>query len=222
MKIKEIFEHDRPRERLMSFGASSLSDAELLGILLQTGSGKDNAVDLGHRLISRFGLRGVFDAGFNELLSVSGIGKAKACKLIATFEVVKRANSGRIAERKVSCAADVASYYMARLGGLKQEHFVVVLLNSAGYVIKDYTVFVGTLDSALVHPREVFKLALKESAKSIILVHNHPSGDVSPSEEDLRITEQMREVSKNVGIWLVDHIVVSSNDYWSIKINNLK
>ena len=217
MKIKEIFEYDRPRERLMGFGASSLSDAELLGILLQTGSGNDNAVDLGNRLISRFGLRGVFEAGFNELLSVKGVGKAKACKLIACFEVVKRANSGRIAERKVSCAADVAKYYMARLGALKQEHFVVVLLNSAGYVIRDYTVFVGTLDSALVHPREVFKLALKESAKSIILVHNHPSGNVEPSEEDLQFTEQIRKVSESMNVSLLDHVIVGSKGFWSWK-----
>lgn len=217
VKIKEIFEYDRPRERLMSFGALSLSDAELLAIILQTGSGKDNAVDLSHRLIKIFGLKGVFEASINELLNVKGIGKAKACKIISCFEIIKRANSGRICERKVSCAADIGSYYVKKLSGLKKEHLIVVMLDSKGCVIKDELVSVGTLNSSLVHAREVFSPAIKFSANSIILVHNHPSGNCEPSEEDIYVTKKLKKASESIGISLLDHIIVGNDRYWSYK-----
>lgn len=213
MKIKDISVFDRPRERLLR--SEVLSDAELLAVILQTGSGKDNAVDLTQRVIYRFGTS-LADVGFNELMSVPGIGVAKACKIVAAYEFARRGFGGRISSRVISCASDVASYYMHRMRDLKQEQLVVVLLDSSGRVIKDSVVSVGTLNSSLVHPREVFKLAVKESANSIILVHNHPSGSVVPSEEDLLVSSKIAEAGRIFGIELLDHLIVGDG-FWSWK-----
>ena len=215
MKIKDFSSFERPRERLKEFGVNVLSDSELLALILKTGFAGENAIDLSKRIISSFGLSNLSNCSLKELMSFKGIGFAKACQLLAIFEISKRVRGGRISELVVRNPSDVASHYIEKLFGLKKEHLYVVLLDTKGVVIKDELVSVGTLNSSLVHAREVFGPAIKNSANSIILVHNHPSGNVSPSEEDIYVTKELMKAAKHIGINFLDHIIVGNNSYWS-------
>ena len=198
----------RPRERLKFKGTESLSDAELLAIILQNGSYGENVVDLSNRMISTFGLDKLNSLSLNELIKIKGIGLAKASKIISAFELSKRVNSGRICEKVVKNPSDIAKYYMEKLKDLKKEHFIAVFLDSKNKIIKDEIISIGTLNSSLVHPREVFKEAIKNSANSIILVHNHPSGNVEASDEDYRVNKVLIETGNLVGIKVLDHLIV--------------
>ena len=214
--MKEISLEQRPRERLKVKGADNLNDAELLAILIQYGSKGENAVDLGNRLISEFGLERLNSLSLNELMKIKGIKLAKASKLIAAFELSKRVNSGRICEKVVKNPADIAKYYISKLKDLKKEYFIAVFLDSKNKIIKDEIISIGTLNSSLVHPREVFKEAIKNSAASIILVHNHPSGNVEPSDEDYRVNKVLIETGNLVGIKVLDHLVIGDGKWNSL------
>ena len=214
--MKEISLEQRPRERLKVKGADNLNDAELLAILLQYGSKGENAVDLGNRLISEFGLERLNSLSLSELMKIKGIKLAKASKLIAAFELSKRVSSGKICEKVVKNPSDIAKYYISRLKDLKKEHFIAVFLDSKNKIIKDEVISIGTLNSSLVHPREVFKEAIKNSANSIILVHNHPSGSVEPSDEDYRVNKVLIETGNLVGIKVLDHLIVGDGEWNSL------
>ena len=214
--IKEIALDQRPRERLKTKGIDSLSDAELLAIILQNGTNGENVIDLSQRLISTFSLDRLNSLSLSELMKVKGIGLAKAAKIVAAFELSKRVNSGRICEKVISNASDIAGYYMEKLRDKKKEYFIAVFLDSKNKIIKDEIISIGTLNSSLVHPREVFKEAIKNSANSIILVHNHPSGDCEASSNDLEITEKMKEAGEMVGIKMLDHIVIGGKKWKNI------
>ncbi|MEK6891877.1 MAG: DNA repair protein RadC, partial [Nanoarchaeota archaeon] len=175
----------------------------------------ENVIDLSHRLISTFGVERLNSLSLAELMKIKGIGLAKACKLIAAFELSKRVNSGRICEKVVSNPSDVASHYISKLKDLKKEHFIAVFLDSKNKIIKDEVISIGTLNSSLVHPREVFKEAIKCSANSIILVHNHPSGSVEASDEDYRVNKVLIETGELVGIKVLDHLVVGDGKWES-------
>ena len=216
MRIKEIALEQRPRERLKFKGAESLSDAELLAIILQNGTNGENVVDLSNRLISTFGIDKLNSLSLQELMKTKGIGLAKASKLIAAFELSKRVNSGRICEKVVKNPSDIASYYIEKLKDLKKEHFIAVFLDSKNKIIKDEVISVGTLNSSLVHPREVFKEAIKCSANSVILVHNHPSGNIEPSDEDCRVNKVLVETGNLVGIRVLDHLIVGNEEFVSL------
>lgn len=216
MKIKEIALEQRPRERLRFRGADILSDAELLAILLQNGRHGENVIDLSNRLISTFGLDKLNSLSLSELMKIKGIKLAKASKLVAAFELSKRVNSGRVCENVVKNPSDIANYYIEKLKDLKKEHFIAVFLDSKNEVIKDEVISIGTLNSSLVHPREVFKEAIKNSANSVILVHNHPSGDVEPSDEDYRVNKVLVETGNLVGIKVLDHLIVGKNKFVSL------
>ena len=213
MLIKEIALEQRPRERLKSKGVDNLSDAELLAIIVQNGSHGENVVDLSHRLISTFGLEKLNSLSLAELMNIKGIKLGKASRLIAAFELSKRVNSGKICEKIVNNPSDIAQYYMEKLKDLKKEHFIAVFLDSKNKVIKDELISIGTLNSSLVHPREVFKEAIKNSANSIILVHNHPSGDAEASDEDYRVNKVLIETGKLVGIKVLDHLIVGGKEW---------
>ncbi len=213
MRIKEIAIEQRPRERVKINGIDSLNDSELLALILENGTNGENVIDLSHRLISTFSLESLNSLSLSELMKIKGIGLAKAAKLIAAFELSKRVNSGKICEKVVNNANDIANYYMEKLKDKKKEYFIAVFLDSKNKIIKDEIISIGTLNSSLVHPREVFKEAIKNSANSIILVHNHPSGDCEASGEDDTITEKMKEAGDTVGIKVLDHIVVCG-DKW--------
>ena len=216
MLMKEIAIDQRPRERLKRHNAESLSDAELLAILVQSGFRGENALDLSNRIISLFGIEKLNSLSLSELMKIKGIGLAKAAKLVAAFELNKRVNSGKICEKVISNASDIANYYMEKLRDKKKEYFIAVFLDSKNKIIKDEVISIGTLNSSLVHPREVFKEAIKNSANSIILVHNHPSGNVEPSEEDYRVNQKLIETGEIVEIKVLDHLVVSKEEFRSL------
>ena len=214
MRIKEISIEQRPRERLKS--GANLNDAEVLALILEKGTKGENVLDLSHRLISTFGVEGLNSLSLAELMKIKGIGLAKASKLIAAFELSKRVSSGKICEKIVRNPSDIASYYIEKLKDLKKEYFIAVFLDSKNKIIKDEVISIGTLNSSLVHPREVFKEAIRNSANSIILVHNHPSGSVEPSDEDYRVNKVLVETGELVGIKVIDHLVVGGDKYSSL------
>lgn len=216
MLIKEIALEQRPRERLKAKGIDSLSDAELLAIILQNGSFGENVIDLSHRLISTFSLDRLNSLSLSELMKIKGIGLAKAAKLVAAFELSKRVSSGKICEKIISNASDIANYYIEKLKDKKKEHFIAVFLDSKNKIIKDEVISIGTLNSSLVHPRGVFKEAIKNSANSIILVHNHPSGDCEASVNDLEITSKIRDAGCIMGVKLLDHIIIGGSKWKNI------
>lgn len=216
--IKQLPPELRPRERLLAGGPSVLSDAELLGLLFGIGSQEKTAVELAGEVISGAGgLHNLFDASVHELKQVKGIGEAKACILLAALELARRLSVARNPGRPmVSSPADVDGLLRGRIANLDREHFVVVLLNTKNEVIEAPTVSVGTLSSSLVHPREVFKPAIRASAASVVLAHNHPSGRVEPSREDREVTRRMVEAGGIIGIEVLDHVIVGEG-YFSMK-----
>ncbi len=222
MRIKEIAIEQRPRERVKINGIDSLNDSELLALILENGTNGENVIDLSHRLISTFSLESLNSLSLSELMKIKGIGLAKAAKLIAAFELSKRVNSGKICEKVVNNASDIANYYMERLKDKKKEYFIAVFLDSKNKIIKDEVISVGTLNSSLVHPREVFKEAIKNSANSIILVHNHPSGDCEASENDIDITKRIAKSADIVDIKVLDHIIITEKGWDNIPLKYIK
>ena len=218
MLIKEIALEQMPRERLKNYNTDSLSDAELLAILLQNGSHGENVIDLGNRLISTFGIDKLNSLSLQELMKIKGIGLAKASKLIVAFELSKGVNSGKICEKVVKNPSDIANYYIEKLKDFKKEYFIAVFLDSKNKIIKDEIISIGTLNYSIVHPREVFKEAIKNSANSVILVHNHPSGNVEPSDEDYRVNKVLVETENLVGIKILDHLIIGNKNYLSLGV----
>jgi DNA repair protein RadC len=216
--IKQLPPELRPRERLLEAGPSALSDGELLGLLFGIGSREKTAVELAGEVISEAdGLHGLYDVSVHELTQINGIGEAKACKILAAVELGRRIGRVRNPGRPmISSPADVERLLRGRIANLDRENFVVLLLNTKNEVIETSTVSVGTLDASLVHPREVFKPAVRASAASVILAHNHPSGMVEPSREDREVTRRLGEAAGVLGIEVLDHIIVGDG-YYSMK-----
>ena len=217
-KITRWPEKERPRERLLQHGAQHLTEAELLGILLGKGGKARPAIDLGRELLERYeSPQKLFSRSPSELKVIKGIGSAKAAILSAAFELVRRIQSkgddGRISFKRSS---DVASHYLPLLRDLRKEVFKVLLLNRANRFIKEVPISEGTLDASIVHPRDVFREALLEPAAGVIMIHNHPSGNPAPSEEDLRITKQLVEAGRLLGIKVYDHIILAGEVYRSL------
>ncbi|HBC91770.1 MAG TPA: hypothetical protein DCZ10_02395 [Pelotomaculum sp.] len=223
LTLKELPEDIRPRERLLKEGVEVLSDIELLAILLATGSREATALELASLVISRFhSLRLLEDATVEELSGVKGVGLAKACTIKASLELARRLSLLTDQPRPVITSPDdAAGLVMEEMRRLDREHFRALLLNTRNQVIGVDKVSVGTLNCSTVHPRELFRNAIKRSAASIILVHNHPSGDPAPSREDLDITSRLREVGKIVGIDVLDHIIIGDNRFTSFKAKGL-
>jgi DNA repair protein RadC len=218
MRIKDIPENNRPRERFVSKGADALSDAELLAIILQKGNKEENVIDMSNRLLSKYGIDKLSDLSLTELQQIKGIGPAKAMQIKALFEFNKRYNISKTNGKPITCAKDVFEYASPKLSGLDKEHFMVILLDSKNKVIKDEVVSVGTLNSSIIHPREVFKTAIRESANAIILVHNHPSGDPTPSEEDEEITNLLVKAGKLLSISVLDHVIIGRDKWYSFDL----
>ncbi len=212
---------DRPRERLISKGAKVLSNSELLAIILRTGSKEQSAIQLAGNLLANCdGIAGLSKLEVAELEQVKGIGKSKACQIIASFELAKRINNSSNSNAfSFSAPVDVYNYVVTEIGFEDREHFVVIGLNTKNQIIGKYIVSVGTLNQTLVHPREVFAWAIKHKCAAIIVAHNHPSGSVEPSDEDLRLTERIIDAGRIIGIELLDHVVVSRDAYYSLKAN---
>ncbi|MCD9066398.1 DNA repair protein RadC [Staphylococcus pasteuri] len=218
MKIKEMATSEKPRERLLTYGTDTLSNSELLAILINTGRKGFSSIDIANELLSHTSsLKDLKKLSIKDLIKVKGIGYYKAITLKAAFELGERMNRLSHHESvKITCPSDVADLMMSKLKDLEKEHFYVLLLNSKNVVIKQKCVFIGTLNSSIIHPREIFNVAIKESCNAMIVVHNHPSGDVTPSEEDINTTFRLRECGVILGIHLLDHIIIGDNQFTSL------
>lgn len=222
LTIKELPETERPREKLCRFGSSGLTDAEILAIILGTGSRKETALDLAAKLLNSLydeeGLRALLDMTVEELSEFRGMGTAKACKLLAAAELARRIYSSTSDSNIIIKAPeDAASYLMQGMRYLKKEHFKIMLLNVKNRLLSVEDVSVGSLSTSIVHPREIFKIPIKKSAAAIILAHNHPSGDPTPSQEDVNITRRIYEAGKIIGIDVLDHIIIGDGKFTSLK-----
>ncbi|HZG87052.1 RadC family protein [Paenibacillus sp.] len=217
--LREVPAEERPRERMLRIGASALSNAELLAILLRTGTKRESAVTLAHRLLREAGgLRGLADRSVEQLCEQRGVGSAKALQLLAALELGKRvARADLEASPAIRSPQDVAALVREDLRYLQQEHFVVLFLNTKNRVVGRETLSVGSLNATIVHPREVYRAAIKRSAASIICVHNHPSGDPTPSPEDIQLTHRLSEAGHIIGIELLDHVIIGDRSYVSLK-----
>jgi len=222
--IHDLPVSERPRERLQKFGVEALSAQEILALLLGRGIAGESVTVTAQRLLSRFGnLKGIAGASVEELAEVKGIGLAKAAQIKAAFELANRLEGYPEPGKKLSVKTpdEVMSLVRGRLRGKKKEHFLVLLLDTRGQLIKTSEVSVGSLDSSIVHPREVFKEAMSASAASVIFVHNHPSGDPEPSEDDVKLTERLVQAGEIMGIDVLDHIIIGDKNYLSLKSKGL-
>lgn len=216
---------ERPRERMVKYGAESLSAAELLALILGRGTRGEPVMVIAQQLLSRFGsFAGLAKASIEELSQTKGIGLAKASQLKAVFEINRRVEEQPpLSKGKgvVKTPQDALGQVKSYLKNKRKEHFLTVLLNTRNQVIKVVPISVGTLDSSLVHPREVFQEAISASAASVIFAHNHPSGDLSPSEEDIKLTRRLKEVGELIGIEVLDHLIVADTGFISMKERKL-
>lgn len=229
-KIKKSFTiHDlpvseRPRERLQKFGAEALSAQEILAVILGRGISGESVMVTAQRLLSQFGsLKGIADASLEELSRVRGIGLAKAAQMRAAFELTSRLEGYQDSGKRETAKTpeDVVALVRSRLKGKKKEYFLALLLDTRNRLIRVAEISVGSLDSSIVHPREVFKEAVAASAASVIFAHNHPSGDPEASEDDLNLTKRLAEAGEIMGIDVLDHVIIGEEKYLSLKREGL-
>lgn len=217
--IKEWPEDERPREKLQKKGAESLTDAEMLALILRSGdhASGQSAIDLGRNIIQTFGdLRKVAVASFAELCSVNGVGPAKASSIMAALALASRVSSDRLESlERFTAPLQIFNHFHYRFRDRRREYFLILLLDGKNRILREEQVSEGSLNQSIVHPREVFSPAVRESAAAIILVHNHPSGDPSPSREDREITRRLKEAGDIMGIRVLDHIIIGDGRYFS-------
>ncbi len=222
--IKELPMTERPREKLYINGPEALSNEELIAIIIRTGNKNDSAIDLARKILSRDnrGLISLRDTTLQELMEIKGVGECKAAQILAAIELGKRINyKDALNKVKINEPTTIANLYMDEMRYLQKEHFKVLLLDTKNQIIVTEEISVGTLNASIVHPRDVFKVAIKRNANSIILIHNHPSGDPTPSNEDINITNRLIDGGNLIGIKVLDHIIIGDNRYISFKEKNL-
>jgi DNA repair protein RadC len=222
--VRDLPLSERPRERLFKLGSEALSAQEVLALILGRGIKDESVMVTSQKLISRFGgLKGVANASLEELTQMKGIGPAKAAQIKAALELSKRleADVGKKSRQVFKSPENVAAVMRNKLKGKKKEHFWVICLDTRNRLINCKQVSTGSLDTSIVHPREVFKEAISSSAASVIFVHNHPSGDPQPSKEDVELTKRLAKAGEIIGIDVLDHIIVCDTSYLSLKANNL-
>ena len=222
MKIKSLPLDDRPREKLIKNKPKSLSDSELLAIILGTGNKKESVINVTSKLLGKYNIKSLSRTDIGTLKKELGIGDAKACQIVACFELGRRL--ARFKEDKkflIKSAKDIAKIFIPEMSSLKKEHFKGIYLNSRKKVIKEETIFIGSLNESVIHPREIFRIALNENAAALILIHNHPSGDPKPSIRDIEITKELVKAGDIIGIPVMDHIIIGSNNYFSFREKDL-
>lgn len=218
-KVKEWPENERPRERLLRYGAESLSDAQLLAIILRTGNREKGVVTLAMELLDRFGgLRNIDSSSTAELSSLKGLGNAKIAQIKAAFALGKRM-MGESSQSNASFSSShrVNAHFAPRFRNLKKEIFFSLLLDAKNRLVREVKVSEGTLTNSLIHPREAFRDAIRESAAAIIFVHNHPSGDPEPSRDDIAVTERLKATGDIIGIRVLDHVIIGEGTYVSLR-----
>ena len=220
--IKDIPILDRPRERFIKYGVNNLSNEELLSIVLKNGVKDYSVKDLSNNILKNIkDITNLKDLTINELTKIKGIGKVKAITLLSSIELGKRVYQDKDnINIKLNSSKLIYNYMKDKLKYKKQEYFYVLYLDNKKNLIEEKLLFIGTLDKANVHPREIFKYAYLNSSKSIILIHNHPSNDTIPSKEDLLLTKNIIEIGKIMGIEVIDHIIFGNNNYYSFYDNN--
>lgn len=217
--LRDVPEHDRPRERMLREGAHALSDAELLAVLLRTGTHRESAVMLAQRMLKEAGgLSRIPQLGVSEMTEIKGIGEAKALQIQAGIELGRRLSQlTQGAKPLIRSPRDAAALVMEELRYLQKEYFIALFLNTKNHVIAKETLSIGSLNAALVHPREVFRSAIRRGCASIICAHNHPSGDPTPSKEDISLTNRLVEAGNIIGIEVLDHLVIGDGIFVSLK-----
>lgn len=217
--IKELPNKERPRERFLKYGASSIQTFELIAIILRTGSKDESVLELAKRITYQYNsLKELSDTSVKELKKIKGIGDSKAIELLAAFELGKRVNEESFNTlNKLHSPEKTYQYLKNELEMKTQEHFLALYLNTKGELLKKETLFIGSLNSSLIHPREIFKHAVLNSAAAIIICHNHPSGDPTPSKQDIDITKLIHKNSIMMDIELLDHIIIGKDKYFSFK-----
>lgn len=223
LMMRDFAQAERPRERLMQVGAKAVSTAELLAIIMRTGVGGENVVRLAERLLTTFrDLPGIAKATVNELTRVKGIGPAKAVEIKAALEVGRRLMIATPEDKvRITSPDDAANLIMSEMALLEQEHLRVLILDTRNQVSKVSTVYIGNLNTSLIRVGEVFKTAIRENGAALIVAHNHPSGDPSPSPEDVQVTRKMVEAGKLLNIEVLDHLIIGRNQFVSMKERGL-
>lgn len=220
IKVIDIPKEERPIEKLLINGPEILSNAELLAVILRTGTRGENVISLSTRILSEFdGLNGLLDIGISEITSIKGIKNIKASQILAIGELFRRFNSLNLIREgnSISSPRDIAKLLINEMMSLKQEILKLIMLDTKNNIVGIKDVFKGSLNTSIVHPREIFKEALKKSSSSIIICHNHPSGDPTPSKEDINITLRLKECSKIIGVDLLDHLIIGKGKFVSLK-----
>ncbi|MCY6485072.1 DNA repair protein RadC [Clostridium aestuarii] len=218
-RIMDLPKNERPRERLLRYGGDNLSNSELLAIILRTGTSKENVLNLSTRILKESGgLNELLSSNAEEFMSLNGIGPAKAAQLLAVSELFKRFKAFKSGEfYAIKQPKDAVNLVMEEMRYLKEEHLRVIMLNTKNRVTCIKDVSIGTLNSSIVHPREIFSEAIKKNSAAIIICHNHPSGDPTPSSEDINVTYRLKECSELLGIGLLDHLIIGNGIYVSLK-----
>ena len=222
LKIKDIPINERPRERLINNGVDKLNNEELLALLLKTGTKNVSAKNLANLILKKIGdIKNLKNITYNDLLKIDGIGSAKACDILAAIELGKRIFVRKKKELlKLENPKDIWEESKYLFNGLKQEYFYCFYFNNKQELIEKKLLFIGTINNSIVHPREIFKEAYKLSACTIVCLHNHPSNDLTPSKEDISLTESLIKIGTILGIPVVDHIIVGENNYYSFYENS--
>ena len=218
IKIKEMPDDERPRERLLKRGPSALSNAELLAVILRTGTKNENVVSICKRILSCYNLKQLSLANMSELVQIHGVGYAKAAQILAVFELARNLETFiDNPKTKIQSPLDVYSLFYPKMREKKKEEMYALYLDTKNQILKEDIISIGSLNASIVHPREIFKPALLESSASVIITHNHPSGDPSPSREDISITKKLVDGGNLLGIELLDHIIIGDGRYVSLK-----
>lgn len=218
LKIKDLPLEERPRERLIKYGPKALSNSELLAIILRNGSKKENVLELSKRLLKADNIKSLSRKRINSLKNNLGIGTAKACQIIACFELGRRlAAFKETSNPMINNVQDIAKIFMVEMSSLRKEHFKGIFLDSRKRIVKDETIFIGSLNASIIHPREIFQVALEEGSAAVILLHNHPSGNPEPSDDDISITKQLVKAGEILGIEVLDHIIIGNKKYFSFR-----
>ena len=215
MRMIDIPSESRPRERLQQYGERALSTAELLAVIFQKGTRQENVLDMSNKLLATCPAPRLATLSLSELQQVSGIGPAKAMQLKAVFELAKRCYAGKAKGRPLTTPKAVFQYVVHRIPFAEREVFLVLHLNTKHKVVKEEIISLGTLNASLIHPREVFRSAVKEGSYALLIAHNHPSGDPSPSDEDILVTKKLLSAGEILGIHVLDHVIIGHGRYWS-------
>lgn len=221
--VRDLPKSERPRERLQQFGPEALSLQELLALVISRGVSKKSVMTIAQDLLVKFGsIKAISEASLEELSQIKGIGFAKAVQIKACFELGKRKDSEHeLKDFNIKDPQGVVKAIQSSIKDKAKEHFKLILLNTRNKIIGISTISIGSLSASIVHPREVFKDAIMHSANAVVLVHNHPSGDTEPSEDDLKITKRLAEAGKILGIEVLDHIIIGKDNYFSFKEKRL-